>query len=270
MSARAARNALVVEHLPLVGFLVNDMARRAPHLSRDDLASAGSLGLLMAADRFDPSQGVPFGAFARQRILGSIADELRSADWATRTQRKKIKESLHVQEALSRTLGRTPTVDEIAQTLGVERAQAAEALADARHAEDSLDESEADEVVSALATPEDVLIERERAAYLRAAIEALPERPRYIVEQMFFHDRTVGEIAVELGITHSAVSQQRSLAMELMRDGLHTHGVHGDGQAPVPAKVAQARRAEYLGRLAGTASAAMSGARLPQAAQAAS
>lgn len=95
---RSERNALVVENLPLVGYLVSEVWSRATHLSRDDLASAGSVGLIHAAEAFKPELGVPFGAFARRRILGAFADEMRSSDWASRTIRKRIKETLQVQE----------------------------------------------------------------------------------------------------------------------------------------------------------------------------
>ena len=65
---RNERNALVVENLPLVGYLVSDLCSRATHLSRDDLASAGSVALVQAADAYDATTGVPFGAYARTQI----------------------------------------------------------------------------------------------------------------------------------------------------------------------------------------------------------
>jgi hypothetical protein len=66
---RTARNALVVENLPLVGYLVSEVWGRATHLSRDDLASAGALALITAAEAFDPTLGVPFGAYALRWLL---------------------------------------------------------------------------------------------------------------------------------------------------------------------------------------------------------
>ena len=81
---------------------------------------------------------------------------------------------------------------------------------------------------------------------------------RYVVEQIYFHDRSVGDLATELGLTHSAVSQQRSEAIRLMRHGLETQYSTG----PVPRledqqKLAPARRAAYLARLAETSTARM-------------
>jgi RNA polymerase sigma factor FliA len=259
MATRAERDALVRENLAIVGYLVNEVARKATHLSRDELASAGALGLVLAAESFDPAQGVPFGAFARRRILGAIADEMRSADWATRTARRKIRDSQSVQESLTNALGRAPSVDEIAEALGVDRKAAMEALSGANHSVQSLDEFESisDVLAAEAATPEDLVLETERTRYIKAAVTSLPEKMRYIVEQIYFHDRSVGELAAELGLTHSAVSQQRSEGIRLMRHGLETQYSTG----PVPRiedqqqKVAPARRAAYLARLAETSTA---------------
>jgi RNA polymerase sigma factor for flagellar operon FliA len=264
MSKRTERDALVRENLAIVGYLVNEVARKATHVSRDELASAGALGLVMAAESFDPAQGVPFGAFARRRILGAIADEMRSADWASRTARKRIKESLTVQESLTNALGRAPSVDEVAESLGVDRRTASEALAGASHTVSSLDDSIADVVAADAATPEDVVLETERTHYVQAAVKSLPERMRYIVEQVYFHDRSVGELATELGLTHSAVSQQRSEAIRLMRDGLETHYTESAvPQLDVQPKLGSARRAAYLARLAETSTARMASPAAP-------
>ncbi|WP_210479820.1 sigma-70 family RNA polymerase sigma factor [Naasia sp. SYSU D00948] len=255
---RAERNRLVEDNLAIVGYLVNDVCGRATHLSRDDLASAGAMGLVLAADSFDATLGVPFGAFARRRILGAIADEMRASDWATRTARRRIKESLAVQESLTAALGRTPTIDEVATSLGVDRAAASEALSDASRTVSTLDETVADTVAAQIASPEDSLLETERTSYVLAAVTALPERMRYIVEQIYFEDRSVKELAEELGATHSAISQQRAEAVRLMRDGLTAHYADEQAEAEeVHSRVAPARRSAYLARLAENATAAM-------------
>lgn len=272
MGTNAERDRLVRDNLAIVGYLVNDVARRATHLSRDDLASAGFLGLVLAAKSFDPAQGVPFGAFARRRVLGAIADEMRSADWATRNARKRIKESLQVQESLTATLGRTPTVDEMAESLGVDRATMSEALVDSERTTQVLDSSVADLLAADAVDPEESVIESERSRYLQAAVKSLPERMRYIVDQVYFQDRSVGDVAAELGLTHSAVSQQRAEAIRLMRDGLAAH--YEEEAAPnggSHSKIAPARRAAYLARLAETSASVLAqSAFLPAAASTAS
>ena len=248
---RSERNRLVVENLPLVGYLVSEVWAKARHLSRDDLASAGSLALITSADAFDASLGVPFGAFARRRIIGAFADEMRSNDWATRMARRRIKDTRHVQETLAAALGRSATVDEVAAALGVDRETALAGLADSERTLTALDDTTAEFLVADTVLPEESLLSAERLTYLRAAVAALPERMRLIVEQVYFEDRSVKEIAASLGITHSAVSQQRSEAIRLLRDGLGTHYADDAEAEYVPeSTVAPARRSAYLSRLA--------------------
>ncbi|TFC59204.1 sigma-70 family RNA polymerase sigma factor [Cryobacterium sp. TMB1-7] len=248
---RSERNRLVVDNLPLVGYLVSEVWAKARHLSRDDLASAGSLALITSADAFDPDLGVPFGAFARRRIIGAFADEMRSNDWATRMARRRIKDTRQVQETLASALGRSATVDEIASALGVDRETALAGLADSERTLSTLDDSTAEFLVADTVLPEESLLSAERLAYLRAGVSALPERMRLIIEQVYFEDRSVKEIAASLGITHSAVSQQRSEAIRLLRDGLGTHYADDAEADFVPeSTVAPARRSAYLSRMA--------------------
>ncbi|WP_167138799.1 sigma-70 family RNA polymerase sigma factor [Diaminobutyricimonas sp. TR449] len=254
---RVERNQLVVENLPLVGYLVSEVARRATHLSREDLASAGSVALITAADSYKAELGIPFGAFARRRILGAFADEMRSSDWASRSTRRRIKETQAVQDTLSAALGRAPSVDEIAAALGVDREMAAAGLSDASRVVSTLDEATADILAADAPLPEEGILTAERFAFLRAAVHALPERMRLIVEAVYFHDRSVKEIADELGITHSAVSQQRSEAIRLLHDGLVTHYADDpDVKSETKSRIAASSRSAYLDRL-GASSAAM-------------
>ncbi len=250
-TTRAARNQLVVDNLPLVGYLVAEVCARATHLSRDDLASAGALALVQAADAYDAALGVPFGAYARRRIMGAFADDMRSADWASRGTRKRIKATLEVQETLAKRFGRTPTIDEIASALGVDRAGAQEAMADAGRTVGVIDEIVEAGLAADQDTPEEQAAEAERDRTLRSAVAALPEKMRSIVEQLYFGGRTVGEIAEQLGVTHSAVSQQRTAALKLIRESI------GDLLAESPVPVAetataavQARRAAYRSQVA--------------------
>ncbi|GAA4185714.1 SigB/SigF/SigG family RNA polymerase sigma factor [Gryllotalpicola kribbensis] len=210
---------LIVDHLPLVGYVVSEVAGRADHLSRDDLAAAGAVALVEAARAFDAGRGVPFGAYARERIAGAVRDEMRRADWAGRAARRQITETLRAEEQLTASLGRTPTTAELADTLGVDRATAAQGLGFAHRTVSSLEDTMI-EVVSPQLSPADVAIMRERLGLLRQAIDALPERLRTIIDEVYLKDRPVTEVAAELGVTHGAVSQQRAQAIALLRGAL--------------------------------------------------
>ena len=230
-----------------MGYLVSEVCAAASHLSRDDLASAGAIALITSADSFNPDLGVPFGAFARKRILGAFADDMRSNDWATRGARRRIKETTAVQDALTAALGRKPDLDEMASALGVDRETVAAGLADASRTLTALDDTTAEYLAADIPLPEESLIVSERLTYLRAAVAALPESMRFIIEQVYFEDRSVKEIAAELGITHSAVSQQRAEAVRLMRDGMATHYADSDEQEVVTqSRISPARRMAYL------------------------
>ena len=265
---KTERNALVVQNLPLVGYLVSEVWAKATHLSRDDLASAGAVALITSADAFDPTLGIPFGAFARRRIVGSFADEMRSSDWASRGARHRIKETLAVKETLTAALGRTPSIDEIASSLGVDRTEVTAGLTDAARTVTTLDDTTVEFLIADTALPEESLLSSERLDYLAAAVEALPEKMRIIVRQVYFEDRSVKEIADEMGITHSAVSQQRAEAIRLLRDGLETHysDAYYSDESPVGAgtgyqpvsRIAPAARSAYLARVASYAMAELS------------
>ncbi|MHA7262093.1 sigma-70 family RNA polymerase sigma factor [Arthrobacter sp. TMN-37] len=248
---REERNKMIVENLPLVGYLVSEICARSPHLSREDLAGAGAVALVSAAHSFDPTYGVRFGTFARRRILGAFADDMRAADWASRDTRRRIKETLAVSELLTGELLRNPTVSEIAEVLGVGRDAVAATLADASRTVSALDENAPESLTAVMATPEESLLVSEQAQVLRAAVEALPEKMRYIIEQTYFEDRPVKDLAEEFGSTHSAVSQQRAEAIRLLRDGMAAVYSDTEGTAPAPeSRVAPARRNAYLSSLA--------------------
>jgi RNA polymerase sigma factor for flagellar operon FliA len=102
-------------------------------------------------------------------------------------------------------------------------------------------------------TPESLVVERERRAYLLAAVDALPERLQAVVRGTFFEDRPIREVAEELGVTESRVSQLRTEALGLLRDGLNTH-LDPELVAARPDGVVARRRAAYYAEIAGRAS----------------
>jgi RNA polymerase sigma factor for flagellar operon FliA len=155
-----------------------------------------------------------------------------------------------VYETLSAALGRTPTVEEAASALGVHSSVVEAALADAARTVTSLDDAVVDSLATESLSPEESILADERLKYIREAVKALPERMRYVVEEIYFRDRTVKDIAAELGSTHAAVSQQRSEAIRLMRDGLATHYADDPSrEVEVQSRITPRRRNAYLSQL---------------------
>ncbi|MCR6493441.1 sigma-70 family RNA polymerase sigma factor [Cellulomonas sp. P24] len=249
---------LVVAHLPLVGYHVNEVLMRVPSsVSRDDLASAGSLALVLASRAYDPSTGVPFGRYAALRIRGALLDELRSMDWASRGARQRARELSATSDRLTSSLGRAPSREELAAAIGTDVAGVDAARHDSERRVLSIDASVnplADVLSDGAPGPEELLLTNERLTYLKAAVQTLPERLRYVVEQLFFHDRPVIELADELDVTQSRVSQLRSEALALLRDGMNASlDPELVAAAERPDGVAERRRQAYFASVAARA-----------------
>ena len=225
----AEEEKIVTENLPLVGYLVSEMIGRVPsHVSRDDLTSAGLAALAFAARGFDPDRGVPFGRFASTRIRGALIDELRSHDWASRSVRAKARQRDTATQTLAATLGRAPSASEIAETLGVGAAEVDAGEHDVQRAvvlslDGFFDPSVVDEMAPAGdVSPEEHVLASERVGYLHDAVTTLPERLRVVVTQYFFEERPMADIAADLGVSESRVSQIRAEALVLLKDGMNS------------------------------------------------
>ncbi len=220
---------LIRDHMPLVGHLVRDMLTRVPsHVHRDDLTSAGLAALVTAARNYDPARGIPFARFATTRIRGAILDELRGLDWASRSVRHRARRADAARQELTATLGRTPTHGELATALGIAKDELEAVEEDVQRAVvlslQGFTTGTAEDMVTDPTTgPEDLLIHRERIGYLHQGIDALPERLRTVITEYYLNERPMAEIAAELGVTESRVSQLRAEALTLLKDGLNTH-----------------------------------------------
>ncbi|NMR21028.1 sigma-70 family RNA polymerase sigma factor [Cellulomonas fimi] len=252
-------DALVTANLPLVGYRVSELLGRVPaYVSRDELASAGSLALVQAAQAYDAETGVPFARYASLRIRGALLDELRAMDWVSRGARQRARRVSTTSDEMTSQLGRTPTREELATALGTDVAEVDAARGDAERrilSIEAFDSAIADTVTEPGMGPEESLLVNEKLQHLKAAVTALPERLRHVVEQLFFHDRPVVELAEELGVTQSRISQLRTEALALMKDGMNAS--LEPSLVPVaerPDGVAERRRKAYFDLVAQQAS----------------
>ena len=226
------RQLLVTSNLALVGYVVSGLAMKLPtYVDRDELRSAGLEGLVQAAHSFVEDREVPFRHFAITRIRGAIIDDLRRKDWASRSVRQAGRAREGAVDHLVATLGATPTSVEIAEYMGIslEELRTLDASL-SRGSVLSLDAvptsgavSPAELLDSDSSGPEDQLLDSEFQDYLRAAVTALPDRLETVISRYFLQGHAMADIAEDLGVTESRVSQLRAEALILLRDGLNTH-----------------------------------------------
>jgi RNA polymerase sigma factor for flagellar operon FliA len=254
-----SRNELIETHVALVEHVVLRLSAGFPrHVDRSELVSAGMIGLVEAADRYDPSRGIPFSRFAATRIRGAMLDSVRTADWAPRSVRSAARDAESAEQLLASKLGRTPTLEEVAEAVGASPTELSQ-LRDQvnRGVLMTLDHAYGDDasmpLVATIVDPDSpdpdlVLESTERTAYLRDAVAALPERHRQVIQGYFLEGKTSQEIAEDLGITQSRISQLRADALEMMRDGLEAQYQQRDDDRPI-GRVAR-RKSRYATAIA--------------------
>ncbi len=224
---------LIERNLPLVQHVLFQVAAHYPrHADREELAQAATLGLVEAAHRFDPARGVPFERWVSMRVRGAIVDAARALDFAPRSLRAAARTVEDATNTLLTRLGRTPTPEEIAVEMRVPVRELHELQGRVHRAlvlsldapcgeEDGDPLTLADGLVETVyVDPSMQLEERERAAYLRDALALLPDRLQAVVSGYFLEGRSSAELAEELGVTESRVSQMRSEGLALMRAGI--------------------------------------------------
>jgi len=251
------QETLIRDNMALVGHMVREMLFKVPaHVHRDDLASAGYAALVTAAQAFDPQRGIPFGKFAARRVRAALLAELRGRDWASRAVRARARRADVARQELTAKLGRTPTATELAELLGVGVSELATVDDDVQRAailslQGFTSGTAEDMVTDATMNPEETLLHRERIGYLHDAVAVLPERLRFVVEASFLQERPLSEVAAELGVTESRVSQLRTEALALLRDGLSTHMDQQESAAAKGDGCVARRRAAYAAQIAG-------------------
>lgn len=223
---RTVRNQLVERHMGLAIHIANRY-RRA-NMSDDDLRQVAMVGLVKAVDRFDPDFGSPFSAFAGRTIEGELKRHFRDRSWVVRVPRSAQELHLQVRRAnddLSQRVGRSPSVDEIARHLGIDRDDVLRGLsASAAYQVGTLDagaDAESDTPTDrqrALATVDTGFEDSENRQVIAELLERLPERQREIVRLRFYERMSQSEIGEAMGISQMHVSRLLRRSFEELRE----------------------------------------------------
>jgi len=218
------RDELVEMHLPLVRHIASRYADRGEPM--DDLVQAGSLGLVQAVDRFDPSRGVAFASFAVPTIVGAIRRYFRDSTWTVKVPRR-VQESRGridaAHDALAQELGRSPTVAEIAERADIDEQDVLDSLelSHARNTRSLTPEDDDDTpLADRLGDVDAALSGVDDQETVRAMLATLPERERAIVTMRFLDGMSQSQIAERVGISQMHVSRLLTRSLARLRSEL--------------------------------------------------
>lgn len=220
------RESLIREFAPLVKYIADRMAMHLPAgVSREDLISAGTLGLNEAIDRFQPDKNVKFKTFATYRIKGAMVDEVRKMGWASRSMIRNHQRIEAAREELKKKLEKEPGDVDIAshlemtlesyhkmlwQTRGISLMSLDEVLPDGTTAR-------IDGQVSPEMSALDALTLKQMKEVIAEEISKLPKNEQIVVSLYYYEELTLKEIGAVLNLTESRISQIHSKILSKFR-----------------------------------------------------
>ncbi len=207
----------------------------------DDLVQVARFGLLKAIERFETDRGIQFSTFAGRTIIGEIKHYFRDQAWSIRVPRTLQNLWLEVSRAvdeMTHTLGRSPTITEIAANLDVSEEEVFEALdAGAAYTASSIDRPIGEEGDATLADQIGDLDPGYETAAVRGAMSpqllALPERERTVLYLRFFDGKTQAEIADEIGVSQVHVSRILSRTLDQLREAIDPEAISDSADSDV-------------------------------------
>jgi len=192
----ANRDAAILQNLDLVNRIAKRLQRRVPpSITFDDLTSAGMIGLIQAVDRFDQSRGLQLRTYAQHRICGAMRDFLRDEDPLSRSERRRVRASAPVLSATG--YGIPPA------TVGLDQIP-----------------------VGCLASPAQPALAL-RSEVREARRRCLSPRENRLIELLYDFGWQSREVAVEMHVNESRVSQIKRSAISKLRLQLEQGSTRG-------------------------------------------
>jgi RNA polymerase sigma-B factor len=222
-----AREELIRSYINLVEYLAGRFRNRGEPL--DDLIQVGTIGLMKAVDRFDPDREVEFTTYATPTIVGELKRYFRDKTWAIRVPRRLQELSLqinHIMGQLTQQLGKSPTIDEIAEHIDATAEEVVEALETGQaynfvsldKVMSNDDDDRSFSLIEYLGQEDKALQSTEDRTSIAAAISTLSKREQRIVYLRFFKGLTQTEIAITLKISQMHVSRLIRRTLDSLRN----------------------------------------------------
>lgn len=234
--SKEERDRRINENIHLTKIIAYQVAMTLPpHVDVSDLISAGAIGLIEAADRFDESKGVQFNTYASIRIRGAIMDELRSMDWMTRSMRDKSNAIERAYGAVERRTGGPAETEDVARYLDITTEELYTLLGEVsalsvlsledmgvKHNDEGMDILDCIKDPSSK-DPMTIVKAGELKRIISDLVLSLPEKEKLIVSLYYYDELTLKEIGRVLDITESRVCQLHSQTMHRLKSRLKQH-----------------------------------------------
>jgi RNA polymerase sigma factor for flagellar operon FliA len=235
----AYRERLIHEHLSDVKLIVQRIATHLPAgVDVEDLMNVGVMGLIEAADRFDPKRDNKFMTYAIFRIKGAVLSELRSRDFLSRWSRRKLRSIEQTCQQMEQRLGRDVDDAEVAEELGIDiedlhRTKQMSSISFFSFEELGVSSrNEKEKMTNFLIHNEEDALDQTRLRELKSAltraIEQLPEKERLVMSLYYLEELNMKETGEVLHITEARVSQIHSQTILRLRKRLRKEQVLDD------------------------------------------
>lgn len=218
----AVRDEIATRFVPFAEYLARRFSGRGESI--EDLTQVAMIGLLNAVDRFDPSREVQFSTYAAATIVGELKRHFRDKGWALRVPRRLQELAVRVNRALpelTQSLGRSPTIPELAEHLGVGTDEIADAMdAVQAYSTSSLDTPAGEEgqaPIDSLGEDDPSIALLDEWSSLAPAVAELSPRDRRVLYLRFFRGLTQSEIAEDVGVSQMHVSRILTQTLEKLR-----------------------------------------------------
>jgi len=205
-------------NVPFAHAIAAEVMKKLPHvLERKEIQGWAELGLVEAAQSFDPLRGIQFKTFAYYRIRGAIFDGLRKMGWPSKAHYQRLRFEMSANEYLEDVVSLRPPAASGEQQLEDLQNLTANVMSCYMLSLTAMPQEPIDpNQVSA----EDKVLRDQQKKNLRVCLSQLPERNRKILELFYFHDRTLEEIGKSLGLSKSWVCRLHAKSLELLRTQL--------------------------------------------------
>ncbi len=230
------KKELILKYLPLVEKIAKKISIRVPdYISLSELISAGYLGIVIAAEKFDPSKGSDFEKYAEFRIRGSILDELRKFDTVARQARRKTRAVEKITQRFLNEHGLLPSIQELATLSRLTEEDVISAQKNMEMQTFLLPEDigivydqqrlRLAEIISEIHEGDqlDYLLIDELLKTLKASIDALPKQEKLTIALYYLEDLNYKQIGAVLEVSESRICQIHQKAIDRLRDALREY-----------------------------------------------